>query len=169
MNCWWSVGPSRPPRSAPCVALAFASFSEETYLFVGSQVRRFEGDRVRRGVLFCARRARRGDGRRRDAVPASARADAAQSVASRQDTKTHRSRATRTTTTTPAARYVCAKVPDAISGTLPSSVLDERGCGPGLMSFDGEKIIVARSDGPRPNTRRTSDGARWASTARRRR
>ena len=44
-------------------------------------------------------------------------------------------------------QVICAKVPDAISGTLPSSVLDERGCGPGLMSFDGEKIIVARSDG----------------------
>ena len=63
-------GTIKPPRSAPCVALAFASLSEETYLFVGSQVRRFAGDRVRRGVLI-HRVSRRW--RRRDAVPASAR------------------------------------------------------------------------------------------------
>jgi hypothetical protein len=95
-------GSVKPPRSAPCVALAFASFTEETYLFVGSQVRRFAGDRVE------------GDSDDDD--------DAGGQV-------------------------VCAQVPETISGTLPSSVLDERGCGPGLMSFDGEKIIVARSDG----------------------
>lgn len=41
----------------------------------------------------------------------------------------------------------CALIPEVCRGTLACHVLDEAGCGPGLMAHDGEKLVVARTDG----------------------
>ena len=87
-------GSVKPPRSAPCVALAFASLSEETYLFVGSQVRRSRATGCAAASYSSCVTAMASTRRRPRVGSTPSRRERR-----RRDTKSHRSRATRTTTT----------------------------------------------------------------------